>query len=104
VSQPGRIDDQLAAIESRGISSSASAMAALAQMTAVINAELSGTTAAGTDALAPATGERLERWIERLRAVAEEVVHQFGALSYSITVGLPAGVSVTVTWSPTGSD
>ena len=41
-------------------------MAALAQMTAVINAELSGTTAAGTDALAPATGERLERWIERL--------------------------------------
>jgi len=40
-------------------------MAALAQMTAVINAELSGTTAAGTDALAPATGERLERWIER---------------------------------------
>jgi len=79
-------------------------MAALAQMTAVINAELSCTTAAGTDALAPATGERLERWIERLRAVAEEVVHQFGALSYSITVGLPAGVSVTVTWSPTSSD
>jgi len=79
-------------------------MAALAQMTAVIIAELSGTTAAGTDALAPATGERLERWIERLRAVAEEVVHQFGALSYSITVGLPAGVSVTVTWSPTSSD
>jgi len=79
-------------------------MAALAQMTAVINAELSGATADGTDALAPATGERLERWIERLRAVAEEVVHQFGALSYSITVGLPAGVSVTVTWSPTSSD
>ena len=100
MSQPGRIDDQLAAIESRGISSGAGAMAALAQMTAVINAELSDTTVAGTDALAAGTGEGLERWIERLRAVAEKVVHEFGGLSYSITVGLPAGVSVTVTWSP----
>jgi hypothetical protein len=102
VSQPGGIDDQLAAIEDRGISSSAGAMAALAQMTAVINAEIAGTTVAGTDALAGDTGERLERWIERLRAVAERVVHDFGALGYSITVGLPAGVSVTVSWSPDG--
>lgn len=79
-------------------------MAALAQMTAVINAELADTTVAGTDLVAGDTGERLERWIERLRAVAEKVVDEFGALSYSITVGLPAGVSVTVTWSPKSSD
>jgi hypothetical protein len=101
VDSPDDIDDRLDEIGSRTITSPEAGVAALAQMTALINARIvDSTEIAGTDAFIGDTGERLETWVKRLRAVAEKVVQEFDALGYSITVGIPAGLSVTVSWTP----
>jgi hypothetical protein len=41
---------------------------------------------------------RLREWLRRLHAVTRRAAEQFGALSFSITVSFPLGVSVSVTW------
>jgi len=43
--------------------------------------------------------ERLRRWIEKLRQIAKSIAEQFQALSYSVSVSIPGGVSVGVSWS-----
>lgn len=44
--------------------------------------------------------ERVRKWIKKLYEAAKTVAGRHDALSFSITVGLPVGVSVTVTWQP----
>jgi hypothetical protein len=38
--------------------------------------------------------------LEKLEAMLKKIAKQFAAMSYSITVSWPMGVSVTVTWTP----
>jgi hypothetical protein len=45
------------------------------------------------------TRERLRRWIEKLRGIVKSIAEQFAALSYSVSVSIPGGVSVGVSWS-----
>jgi hypothetical protein len=45
------------------------------------------------------TRERLRRWIAKLKQIADAVARQSAGLSYSISVGIPGGVSVGVAWA-----
>jgi hypothetical protein len=48
----------------------------------------------------PDLSDRLKRWIDKLEKRIKRIAHQFGALSYTLTVGWPWGVQVSVTWAP----
>jgi hypothetical protein len=41
---------------------------------------------------------RLQKWIERLAAKADEYAKAFAASDLSVTVGWPAGISVSLSW------
>jgi hypothetical protein len=41
---------------------------------------------------------RLRRWLKALKNATERIVQQMGADSYSISVGLPVGVSIGVSF------
>ncbi|HEX6762749.1 MAG TPA: hypothetical protein VF094_08120 [Gaiellaceae bacterium] len=93
------VDARLEELAAQPFASPASAVAALVEATALVNGGL-GPSPTDRAVVAAAEGDRLERWIDRLKAIAERVVDEFGALGYSITVGMPVGVSVTVSWQP----
>jgi hypothetical protein len=42
---------------------------------------------------------RLQKWIDRLASKADEYARTFGADSFSVTVGWPAGIAVSLGWS-----
>jgi hypothetical protein len=42
---------------------------------------------------------RLQKWIERLSAKADEYAETLHASGVSVTVGWPAGVGITLSWS-----
>ena len=92
------IEPTLAAFAQERFSDVDSAMATLAQATALVNEELGATHTLGAEPSAD-TPKRLARYIGLLGDLAASIARQFGALSYSISVGLPAGVSVGITWA-----
>lgn len=86
------VERVLTSIEGRAFSDAADAMAALAEASRAI---YEAWTAPGT----PASGERQESlrgWIGRLLAVAERAALYVEASGLTMTVGFPAGVSITV--------
>lgn len=93
------VEDVIGKYENAQFGDEAEAIAALAEMTYTINKELGGDDA--QTLTAEDRGERLRKWVERLAKIAKQIAEKFGALSFSITVGFPAGVSVTVTFSET---
>ena len=98
-------DAQLDSVTGRSYESEGDALAAIAEATAIINreieAEYARAGAPGAEGFARGDfGERLRKWIEKLSQLVKQVAKQFAALSYSITVSVPLGVSVTIGWSP----
>jgi hypothetical protein len=108
------VDRRLDQLAQTRYTDSASALAALAEATGLVNEALAAdpddmtvrgvvmesdlTITAGllrSDDLR----DRLRRWIEKLREAARVVARQFSALSYSVSVSFPGGVSVGVTWA-----
>ena len=45
-------------------------------------------------------GDRIRKWLNKLEEMLKAIAKQFAALSYSISVSWPMGVSISVTWSP----
>ncbi|HEX9124391.1 MAG TPA: hypothetical protein VF984_13710 [Actinomycetota bacterium] len=41
---------------------------------------------------------RLQKWIDKLAAKADEYATTLGASGLAVTVGWPAGISITLTW------
>jgi hypothetical protein len=95
------VDDHLSELSRKDFRSAAEGLAALAVLTGEINTEL----AAHSKRLGLAPGDvpdKLEEWISRLEAIAADIARQFSALSYSVGVSFPVGVSVSIAWSPGG--
>ena len=46
--------------------------------------------------------DHIRRWLERLFKIAKNATSRFGAASFSISVGIPAGVTVRVGWDAEG--
>ena len=78
----------LSAVESGSYSGPGEAMGALAEAVAAINREMVG----------DPDGKRLGRLVTHLHGAAASVAAQSAASGFSISVGLPLGVSVTVEW------
>ena len=81
-------EDLLSAVESESYGDPGEAMGALAEAVAAINREMVG----------EADGKRIRQLVTRLQRTAASVAAQSGASGFSISVGLPLGVSVTVQW------
>jgi hypothetical protein len=81
-------EDLLSAVESGSYGDPGEAMGALAEAVAAINREMVG----------EADGERIGRLVTGLYGAAVSVAAQSGASGFSISVGLPLGVSVNVEW------
>lgn len=96
------VDDLLATYEERDFADEAEALAAIAHVATAINEEWALQKQQAVVWTAE-DRERLREWLGRLVAIVKRVVTQFGALSYSITVGFPLGVSVSITFSPGSS-
>jgi hypothetical protein len=82
-------EDLLSAVESGSYGDPGEAMGALAEAVAAINREVAGET----------DGKRIRQLVTRLQRTAASVAAQSGASGFSISVGLPLGVSVTVEWA-----
>ena len=78
----------LSAVESGSYGGPGEAMGALAEAVAAINREM----------VDDPDGKRLGRLVTRLHGAAASVAAQSGASGFSISVGLPFRVSVTVEW------
>ena len=78
----------LSAVESGSSGDPGEAMGALAEAVAAINREM----------VDDPDGKRLGRLVTRLHGAAASVAAQSGASGFSISVGLPFRVSVTVEW------
>lgn len=110
-----RVDVALDALANRRFGDVDEGLAALAEATGLVNANLTepagdpmrvtgierrGDVLTGRAwTLRSDAPERLRRWIVKLRAAASSIAEQFGASSYSVSVSFPAGVSVGVEWS-----
>jgi hypothetical protein len=81
-------EDLLSAVESGSYSDPGKAMGALAEAVAAINREMLG----------EPDGKRIRRLVTHLQRAAASVAGQSGASGFSISVGLPLGVSVSVEW------
>jgi hypothetical protein len=82
-------EDLLSAVESGSYGDPGEAMGALAEAVAAINREMVGET----------DEQRIRQLVTRLQRTAASVAAQSGASGFSISVGLPLGVSVTVEWA-----
>lgn len=81
------------------------ALAAATEVSAIINSSIAAEQQRVGDvgtlsALGGDLGDKLRKWLDKLEQLVKKIAAQFGALSYSLTVGWPLGVSVTITWSP----
>jgi len=79
------------------------ATAAITEVTALINTEIAAYARSEPDETfagfaGTAFGDRLRRWLDRLEHLVREMAKEFAALSYTLTVSWPLGVSVSVTW------
>jgi hypothetical protein len=81
---------------SRRSDSPTDAMVALFEATRIVNEEIGDLSAAAMRSAD--VRERLKRWVDALADIALKVAEQSHALTYTISVGLPAGVSVGLTW------
>jgi hypothetical protein len=81
-------EDLLSAVESGSYGDPGEAMGALAEAVAAINREMVG----------EPDGKRVRRLVTRLHRAAASVAAQSGASGFSISVGLPLRVSVSVEW------
>jgi hypothetical protein len=81
-------EDLLSAVESGSYGDPGEAMGALAEAVAAINREMVG----------EFDGQRIRRLVTRLQGAAASVAAQSGASGFSISVGPPLGVSVSVEW------
>jgi hypothetical protein len=81
-------EDLLSAVEFGSYRDPGEAMGALAEAVAAINREMLG----------EPDGKRIRRLVTRLQRAAASVATQSGASGFSISVGLPLGVSVSVEW------
>ena len=81
-------EDLLSAVESGSYGDSGEAMGALAEAVAAINREI------GVEP----DEKRIRGLVTRLQRAAASVAAQSGASGFSISVGLPLGVSVSVEW------
>jgi hypothetical protein len=81
-------EDLLSAVESGSYGDPGEAMGALAEAVAAINREMVG----------EPNEKRIRRLVTRLQRAAASVAAQSGASGFSISVGLPLGVSVSVEW------
>jgi hypothetical protein len=95
---PLDVDAQLLTLEHRDWRSPSEALAAIAEVTASVNAQLASASQTYGVTGGDVVPDRLEHWIERLSAVAADVARVFGALSYSVGVSIPGGVSVSISW------
>jgi hypothetical protein len=89
VDADARLSEIESKLESNEYESEGEAMADLALAVEAINNEA---TEAGFNP------DRLRGWIERLYAAVRKIVDRFHARGFSITVGVPLGVSVSVDW------
>ena len=81
-------EELLSAVESGSYGDPAEAMGALAEAVAAINREMLG----------EPDGKRIRRLVTRLQRAAASVAAQSGASGFSVSVGFPLGVSVSVEW------
>lgn len=81
-------EDLLSAVEAGSYGDPAEAIGALAEAVAAINREMVG----------EPDGKRVRRLVARLQRAAASVAAQSGASGFSISVGVPLGVSVSVDW------
>jgi hypothetical protein len=89
VDPDARLSEIESKLESNEYESEGEAMADLALAVEAINNEA---TEAGFNP------DRLRGWIQRLYAAVRKIVDRFHARGFSITVGVPLGVSVSVDW------
>ena len=88
------IDKYFGEIEECYESNPDKALGILMQTTVAINyAYFSPTSLKG-----PAFINRLDKWIAKLKASLLKIANVANALTYSISVGFPSGVSISVTW------
>jgi hypothetical protein len=79
------------------------AAAAITEVTALINAEIAEYAQAEQDETFAgfadtAFGDRLRRWLNKLEDLLRAIAKEFVALSYTLTISWPLGVSVSLTW------
>jgi hypothetical protein len=77
-------------LEQQRYESAGEAMADLALAVEAINNEM--------EESARFNPEKLRKWIERLHSAVRQIAAKFKARGFSITVGVPLGVSVGVDW------
>src|SRR5215208_1906309 len=97
-------DVRLDSLVARDYDDEGDALAAIVEATAIINREIEMDYArareSGVEGFAAGDiGDRLRKWIKKLVEFVKSVARRFSALSYSISVSAPFGVSATVSWS-----
>jgi hypothetical protein len=110
------VDKKLETLTNTKFADAPDALAALAEATGVVNAALEASEPGAVAGLQGQgefdvkvysywslpggdTRERLRRWIEKLKEIVKSIAEQFAALSYSVSVSIPGGVSVGVSWA-----
>lgn len=76
------------------------AMGGLTAAIAAVNTEITSMDVGTEGFLAlGGKGDRIRNWLKRLWALVKKIATQFGAISYSVSIGFPAGVSVDFEWA-----
>jgi hypothetical protein len=97
-----RVDE----LAQRSYSDTGEAFAALTETTAIINRAMKSEAerpiaGAGVVGFGGGDiGDRIRNWINKLEEMLRVIAKQFRAMSYSVAVNWPLGVSVSVTWTP----
>jgi hypothetical protein len=83
-------NDPLSDLEREEYSSQGEAMRMLALAVGEINEEI--------DQRSSVRGERVEEKVDRLFKAVKRIAEKFDAKSFTVSVGLPVGVSVSIEW------
>jgi hypothetical protein len=94
-------DERIDLLASQSYDNEGAAFAALSEAVSIVNGEMEAAHVRGTttEAFAGDVGQNLRKWIARLTEMVKAIVRQFNAMSYTIGVSWPAGVSVSITWT-----
>ncbi len=84
------MDQGLASIETLTAEDANAAFVDLSRLIGFINHGVS---------LLPSIAKRLKKWVDRLRDVVKAIAGELKAISFSISVGFPGGVSVGLAFS-----